>query len=68
VRLSQTLIGMVHLAPLPGSPRWEGSIDRVRQHAVADARALAEGGFDAILIENFGDVRRAAPRLPRWPP
>jgi membrane complex biogenesis BtpA family protein len=62
VRLSQTLIGMVHLAPLPGSPRWEGSMERVRQHALADAQALAEGGFDAVLIENFGDVPFTAGR------
>ena len=39
------LVGMVHLAPLPGSPRWAGSLDAVVAAAVADARALAEGGF-----------------------
>src|SRR5438128_621507 len=25
MRFARTLIGMVHLAPLPGSPRWAGS-------------------------------------------
>jgi membrane complex biogenesis BtpA family protein len=50
------LIGMVHVAPLPGSPRWDGSIDRVVAAAVADARALIEGGMDALLIENHGDA------------
>ena len=50
------LIGMVHVAPLPGSPRWDGSMDRVVTAAVADARALADGGMDALLIENYGDA------------
>ena len=50
------LIGMVHVAPLPGSPRWNGSMDRVVAAAVADARALIEGGMDALLIENHGDA------------
>ncbi len=50
------LVGMVHLLPLPGSPRWAGSLDAVVEHALADARALVGGGFDACLIENFGDA------------
>jgi membrane complex biogenesis BtpA family protein len=50
------LIGMVHAAPLPGSPRWSGSMQRVVDAAVADARALVEGGMDALLLENYGDA------------
>jgi membrane complex biogenesis BtpA family protein len=50
------LIGMVHALPLPGSPRWDGSMDRVVAAALADARALAEGGMDALLLENYGDA------------
>jgi membrane complex biogenesis BtpA family protein len=50
------LIGMVHVAPLPGSPRWDGSMDRVVAAALADARALTEGGMDTLLIENYGDA------------
>jgi membrane complex biogenesis BtpA family protein len=50
------LIGMVHVAPLPGSPRWDGSMDRVVAAAVADARALIEGGMDTLLVENYGDA------------
>jgi membrane complex biogenesis BtpA family protein len=56
MRLSRTLIGMVHLVPLPGSPRWRGSMAEVIDGALADARALVEGGIDALLVENFGDV------------
>lgn len=57
------LVGMVHLAPLPGSPRWDGSMDRVVAAAVADARALVEGGMDALLVENYGDVPFTAGRV-----
>jgi uncharacterized protein len=56
MRVSRTLIGMVHLAPLPGSSRWGGSMERVAEHALADARALVEGGIDALLVENLGDA------------
>ena len=50
------LIGMVHAAPLPGSPRWDGSMERIVTAAVDDARALVEHGMDALLLENYGDA------------
>ena len=50
------LIGMVHVAPLPGSPRWDGSMERLVSLALDDARALVEHGMDALLVENHGDV------------
>jgi hypothetical protein len=56
MRLERTIIGMVHLPPLPGSPRWDGSMTGVTAWALADARALVEGGADALLVENFGDA------------
>jgi membrane complex biogenesis BtpA family protein len=56
MRLHRTLIGMVHLAPLPGSPRWAGSMDAVVGRALDDAQALADNGIDTLLIENFNDV------------
>jgi uncharacterized protein len=50
------LVGMVHLLPLPGSPRWGGSLQAVLERARRDAESLLEGGFDAVLVENFGDT------------
>jgi membrane complex biogenesis BtpA family protein len=50
------LIGMVHLPPLPGAPRFAGDRQAVRGRALSDAYALVEGGFDALLVENFGDA------------
>ncbi len=51
-----TLIGMVHLLPLPGAPRWRGSMVEVVDRALTDAAALVEGGMDALLVENYGDI------------
>lgn len=53
---SNTLIGMVHLPPLPGAPGFGGSLDDVIAHACADARTLVDGGFNALIVENFGDA------------
>ena len=50
------LIGVVHLKPLPGAPRFQGSMSEVCTAAVADARAYEEGGAQAVMIENFGDL------------
>lgn len=47
---------MVHLRPLPGSPRYEGPVTAVIEHAAAQARALQDGGVDCLMIENFGDA------------
>src|SRR5438876_9179393 len=57
------LIGMVHLPPLPGSPRWDGSMERAIAVALADARALIDNGMDALIIENYGDAPFTAGRV-----
>ena len=49
------LLGVVHLPPLPGAPRARAMAE-VRKSALADARALAQGGVDGLIVENFGDV------------
>ena len=46
---------MVHLRALPGAPLFGGSLDEVIEAAMADANALAAGGCDGIVFENFGD-------------
>ncbi|ASJ17153.1 hypothetical protein A3L04_08760 [Thermococcus chitonophagus] len=52
---SKPLIGVVHLRPLPGSPRFSGDLEDAIENAVRDARTYEEAGFDAIIVENFGD-------------
>ncbi|WP_297489846.1 BtpA/SgcQ family protein [Thermococcus sp.] len=50
------LIGMVHLKPLPGSYRYGGNFDDVIESALRDAKTIEKAGFDAVMVENFGDV------------
>ena len=50
------VIGVIHLQPLPGSPKWGGNLPSVIDHALADAKAYERGGVAAIIIENFGDA------------
>jgi hypothetical protein len=49
------IIGVVHLLPLPTSPRWGGDLKAVINRAEQEAVALASGGVDAIIVENFFD-------------
>ncbi|WP_448526525.1 photosystem I biogenesis protein BtpA [Parathermosynechococcus lividus] len=50
------VIGVVHLLPLPTSPRWGGSLKAVIDRAEQEATALASGGANAIIVENFFDA------------
>lgn len=50
------IIGVVHLLPLPSSARWGGSLQAVIDRAEQEATALAAGGVDGIIIENFFDA------------
>lgn len=50
------IIGVVHLLPLPTSPRWGGNLKTVIDRAAQEATALASGGVDGIIVENFFDA------------
>lgn len=58
------LVGVVHLLPTPGAPRASGDMAAVLARARADARALARGGCDALIVENYGDLPFYAEHLP----
>ena len=60
----RTLIGVVHLGALPGSPGVTGDPSEVLEHARVDAERLAKGGADAIIVENFGDTPFHAGSVP----
>ncbi len=55
-KTANPIIGVVHLLPLPTSPRWGGSLKTVLDRAEQEATALAAGGVDAIIVENFFDA------------
>lgn len=48
-------IGVIHLQPLPGSPSCDESLQDIATAALRDAEALATGGMDGLIVENFGD-------------
>ena len=53
----KVVIGMVHLLPLPGTPFYaEGNMEQSLDKAVADARALDEGGADGCLIQTVDRI------------
>lgn len=58
------VIGMVHLLPLPGAPRWGGAMGAVIERALADAEALVEAGFRGLMVENYADVPFFGGRVP----
>src|SRR5437762_534923 len=58
------VIGMLHVPALPGSPRNELSLNAIIDWVLTDANALAGGGTDGLIVENFGDV----PFYPRQVP
>jgi len=55
-RTRNPIIGVVHLLPLPTSPRWGGSLKAVIDRAEQEATALSSGGVDGIIVENFFDA------------
>jgi membrane complex biogenesis BtpA family protein len=47
---------VIHLLPLPAAPRGSPGFEAVRRRALEDAEALATGGADGAMLENFGDA------------
>lgn len=55
--VSKPIIGTVHLAPLPGAPRYAGQpLSDIVAAAVKDADAYVTGGVDGLIVENEGDI------------
>lgn len=51
------IIGVIHLAPMPGDPRNDGAgFDDVLRNALRDAKAWVKGGVGAMVVENFGSA------------
>jgi uncharacterized protein len=62
-KTDRPIIGVVHLLPLPTSARWGGSLAAVIDRAEQEATALASGGVDGIIVENFFDAPFAKDRV-----
>jgi membrane complex biogenesis BtpA family protein len=54
--VERPIFGVVHLRPLPGAPSYKGEdVREIYAAGVRDARTLAEGGVDGIIVENASD-------------
>ncbi|NET36311.1 MAG: BtpA/SgcQ family protein [Cyanothece sp. SIO1E1] len=62
-KVPNPVIGVIHLLPLPTSPRWGGSLETVMSRAEQEATALASGGVDGLIVENFFDAPFAKDRV-----
>lgn len=55
--VAKPLIGVIHLPPLPGAPRYAGEpMADICRAAIRDAQTLATGGIDGIMVENASDM------------
>ena len=63
----RALIGVVHVAALPGTPSSRLGVAEIVERAVADARAYQSAGFHALIVENMHDrpylKSRAGPEI-----
>ncbi|KRB30932.1 BtpA family membrane complex biogenesis protein [Mesorhizobium sp. Root695] len=56
------VIGVIHLRSLPGAPRYvREAMTEVYAAAVRDAKTLADGGINGIIVENAGDMPFSRP-------
>jgi uncharacterized protein len=54
--MTKLLVGMLHLPPLPGAPRHREGLGEIEERMLTEARILFEAGFEAAIVENFGDA------------
>src|SRR5688572_11639567 len=52
----KTIIGMIHVEPLPGTPKFKSNMAEIIVKAKVEAVLYKEAGVDVIAIENMHDV------------
>ncbi|MDA3928310.1 MAG: BtpA/SgcQ family protein [Prolixibacteraceae bacterium] len=52
----KTIIGMIHVDALPGTPNNKKSVQKIVELATKEASIYLDGGIDSLLIENMHDV------------
>lgn len=53
-----SVLGMIHVLPLPGTPRYNPrmNVNRIVDKAKEEAETYAKAGIDGVLIENMNDI------------
>lgn len=52
----KSLIGMIHVQALPGTPQNKLTVAEIASHAVKETKILVEHGMQSIMLENMHDV------------
>ncbi len=52
----KSIIGMIHVQALPGTPNHKMSLNEISDWAVQEAKQYEKANLDAIMIENMHDV------------
>ena len=64
---SKSIIGMIHVDPLPGTPKSNSSLTQTVAKAKQEALLYKEAGIDALAIENMHDIpylkKRVGPEI-----
>ena len=55
-KIYKPVIGMLHLAALPGAVHYKESFPMALERTLEEAKWLVEAGFDALLFQNTGDI------------
>ena len=54
--INKTVVGMIHVDALPGTPKYKGDVENIINSAVKEAMIYKNSGIDAIAIENMHDI------------
>jgi hypothetical protein len=58
------VIACIHLLPLPGAPRYQGSMTPIYDTALAEVALFQRYAVDGLIVENFRDAPFFPHRLP----
>lgn len=56
IQKNKTLIGMIHIRALPGTPQNNLSPEKIITKALEEAKTLKKLGINTVLIENMHDI------------
>ncbi len=66
LQAQKTIIGMIHVDALPGTPKFGAAMPEIIAKAKAEAQLYRQAGIDVLMIENMHDVpfdRQAGPEI-----
>ncbi|XP_066257655.1 uncharacterized protein F13E9.13, mitochondrial [Euwallacea similis] len=51
-----SIVGMIHVKPLPGTPLFQNNIDHIVENACTEVEIYLKNKLDGIIVENMHDV------------